>query len=112
MMTNCIVQIKKFEGDESSKTLKILANDIKALLLPAGEAILALYPDLPVGQGYQYMIVTDELASIPSESQIVVTDSMYSELEEEMTFIVQGDNRRNKIGGQIYNVGTCIRKDN
>lgn len=113
MITNCIVTIRSFSGTKDSKTLGALSggSGIRALLVPTSTEVMAMYPDLPVGQSFSYTIISDAFTNLTPESEIKVTDAMGSELAVNDTFIVQGDNRKNKIAGQIWHSGVCVRKD-
>lgn len=111
MITNCIVTIKNMSGTKDSKSLNSLSTDVRALILPAGNDIMALYPDYPIGQTFSYIIVSDTLGAILPEAEIKVTDAMIGELAVNDTYIVRGDNRKNKVAGQMYHTGVCVRKD-
>lgn len=111
MMVNCVVSIKNMSGTKDSKSLSSLGTGIRALILPASNEILALYPDLPIGQTFSYTIISDSIGTILPEAEITVTDAMIGELAVNDTYIVRGDNRKNKVAGQTYHTGVCVRKD-
>lgn len=113
MINNCIVTIRSFSGTKDNKALSALANGsgVRALIVPAGTEVVALYPDLPIGQSFSYTIISDAFTNLTPESEIKVTDAMGSELAVNDTFIVQGANRKNKIAGQVWHSGVCVRKD-
>lgn len=113
MMTNCIVTIRSFSGTKDNKTLTALTggSSIRALIVPASTEVVAMYPDLPIGQSFAYTIISDAFTNLTPESEIKVTDAMGSELTVNDIFIVQGDNRKNKIAGQVWHTGVCVRKD-
>ena len=113
MITNCIISIKSVTGTKDSKSLTALTggSSVRALILPAGTDVVALYPDLPIGQSFTFTIVGDSFTNLTPESELTVTDGMGSELAANDVFIVQGVTRKNKIGGQMWHTGVCVRKD-
>lgn len=110
-MTNCIVTIKKISGSADNKSYATLATGLKALLTPVSNEILALYPDLPAGQSYSFVINSDSLTELPAESELSVTDAMGSELAVGDIFSVLGISRKNKAMRNIIYSGTCIKKE-
>jgi len=111
MINNCVVSIKKFGGTSTDKKMSSLVTDLRALILPAGTEVLAMYPDLPIGQSFSFVFINDAITSLPPESEITVIDAMGSELTANDVFITNGDTRKNKLAGQIYWSGVCVRKD-
>lgn len=111
MTYNCLVTIKKISGSADNKSYTTLATGIKALILPASNEILALYPDLPSGQSYSYIINSDSLTELPAECELTITDSMTSELANNDSFTVLGLTRKNKVMRNILYSGTCIKKE-
>jgi len=109
MLFNAIVTIKQFTGDSTHKQYGTPSSGIRALILPAGEAINALY-ELPVGQGYQFTILNDSILNILPESEITITDAMHSELVANQVYIVKSFTNRLKMFGQYYIKGVCISK--
>ncbi len=108
---NAIVSIKQLQGDENDKKQGLPTSGLKAVIIPAGDQILALNPELPVGQGYSFVILSDTLSSILPESEIDVTTAMNSDLTTLDVFIVKGVPRKNKVLGQVHFSGTCIKKN-
>ncbi len=111
MTSNCIITIKKVTGTADSKSFTNLVTNLKALILPASNDILALYPDLPAGQSYSFFINSDSLAELPAESQLIVTDAMGSELAVNDTFSVLGMTRKHKAMRNVIYTGTCVKKE-
>lgn len=110
-MNNCLVTIKKVTGSASNKSFSNVATGVKALILPASNEILALYPDLPAGQSYSFVINSDSITDIPAESELLVIDAMGSELAVNDSFSVLGVTRKNKVMRNIIHSGTCIKKE-
>src|SRR5437868_677537 len=111
MTSNCIVTIKKISGSADAKSFVTLASSIKALILPASNDILALYPDLPAGQSYSFAINSDALSELPAESQLIVSDAMGSELAVNDTFSVLGMTKKHKVMRNILYTGNCVKKE-
>ncbi len=111
MTYNCLITIKKVSGTADNKGFTTLATGVKALLTPASNEILALYPDLPAGQSYSFVINSDAIAEIPAESELLITDFMGSELANGDSFSVLGITRKNKAMRNIIHSGTCIKKE-
>lgn len=110
-MNNCLVTIKKVTGSADNKSFSTVSTGVKALILPASNEILALYPDLPAGQSYSFVINSDSITDIPAESELLVTDAMGSELTVNDSFSVLGVTRKNKVMRNIIHSGTCIKKE-
>ena len=111
MTYNCLVTIRKVSGAADDKSYSALATAIRALILPASNEILALYPDLPAGQSFSFVINSDALAELPAESEMVITDAMSSELAVNDTFSVLGMTRKNKVMRNFLYSGTCVKKE-
>ncbi len=111
MTYNCLITIKKISGSADNKSYTTLATGIRALILPVSNEILALYPDLPAGQSYTFMVNSDSLSELPSESELTVTDNMTSELANNDSFSVLGLTRKNKVMRNILYAGTCVKKE-
>jgi hypothetical protein len=108
---NAVVSIKQLQGDENDKKQGFPTLGLKAVIIPAGDQILALNPELPVGQGYSFVVLSDILNKILPESEIDVTTAMNSDLSTSDVFIVKGMPRKNKVLGQIHFSGTCVKKN-
>ena len=111
MLYNCLITIKKVAGTAASKSFTTLATGIKALVTPASNEILALYPDLPAGQSYSFVINSDTVTDIPAESEFIVTDAMGSELAVNDSFTALGMTRKNKVMRNFVHIGTCVKKE-
>jgi hypothetical protein len=111
MTYNSLVTIKKVSGTADNKNFVSIATAVKALIMPASNEILALYPDLPAGQSYSFVINSDSITEIPAESQFLVTDAMDSELAINDSFSVLGMTRKNKVMRNILHSGMCIKKE-
>lgn len=98
MLKNAIVKVRKLSGTASNKVYSDLAIDQPALIVPASTEILTLFPDLPVGSSY--MIQLREIADVPAEAEIEVTDAMSGEYVVGDKFKVVGVARKTKILGQ------------
>lgn len=111
MTYNCLITIRKVTGSADNKSFAALASGVKALITPASNEILALYPDLPAGQSYSFVINSDTITEIPAESEFTVTDNMTSELANSDVFTVLGLTRRNKVMRNFIYTGTCVKKE-
>ncbi len=111
MTYNCLITIKKVTGNADNKSFTTLASNVRALITPVSNEILALYPDLPAGQSYSFVINSDYFSDIPSESEFTVTDNMTSELNNNDVFSVLGITRKNKVMRNLIHSGTCIKKE-
>jgi hypothetical protein len=111
MTYNCLITIKKVTGLADNKSFTSLATGVRALIIPASNEILALYPDLPAGQSYSFVINSDAIADVPAESEFTVTDNMTSELANNDTFTALGLTRKNKVMRNFIHSGTCVKKE-
>lgn len=109
MYANCQVTIKSMVGNESNKSLATQIIEVNALILPASEQIVALYPDIPIGQAFTIACMTDQLPSLLAESEITVTDPLHSELGVNQRFIVKYEARKNKVGGQFVFTANLVK---
>lgn len=110
MYTNCKINIKSFTGT-TQKALTTLASGVLALITPTSNSILTLYPDLPVGQSFSFCFISDTITKLTPESEITIAESFNGEVTAAEVFICVGDTRRNKVGGQYFITGNCVRKD-
>ena len=109
MYCNCQVTIKTISGDQTSKTQVTQVTGVNALILPASDQVLALYPQLPVGQSYTVALMTDAISVLPTESELSITDAMQSELSVGQKFLVKDEARKNKVGGQFIFTANVIK---
>ncbi len=111
MTYNCLITIKKVTGSADNKSFTTLASNVRAFIVPVTNEILALYPDLPAGQSYTFVINSDYFSDIPAESEFTVSDAMGSELANNDSFTVVGITRKNKIMRNLIHSGTCVKKE-
>jgi hypothetical protein len=109
MYANCQVTIKNIAGDQNSKSQVTQLTGINALILPASDQVLALYPSLPIGQSFSVVVMTDAITSLPTESELSITDAMQSELIVGQKFVVKDEARKNKVNGQYIFTATAVR---
>lgn len=110
MKTNCVVSLKTITGTADSKTQGTAVTGVRAFLAPASNEVLVMYPDLPIGQSFSFLFVGDATTVSP-ETEIKVTDAFDATLANNDIFIVSGVPKKNKVGGQVFLSGVCVRKD-
>lgn len=104
---NATVTISKWMGDENSKSYSTLDTGVRAMIRPAGTDILALFPDLPIGQAFSFVIQADDLV-IPPESLLTVT-ATDGEFIVSDQFIVRGEVMRQRLLTQYVLKGVCVK---
>jgi hypothetical protein len=109
MFANCQVTIKNISGNQNSKSLVTQLTAVNALILPASDQVLALYPNLPIGQTFSLVVMTDGITSLPTESELSITDAMQSELVIGQKFSVKDEARKNKVNGQFIFTAMAVR---
>lgn len=108
MQHNVICTIKQFSGNEKNRSQANLATAVPVLLTPLSADYIALYPDLPVGGSYSFMLYHDSI-TIPAESEFSITDAEVSEFTTSDKFVVKDLVQKFKVGGRVLHKGICIK---
>lgn len=106
---NCIVTINELTGDEDEKTFTNTTTGIRAIIIPASQETLALYPELPVGQAYSISITDKGLTSLSSEAELVVTAVEGGILAVNDKFQIKGISRKDKIMGVTFFSAVAVK---
>lgn len=107
---NVLATISKITGDATSKAYSTIATGVRVLITPATMETLAVYPDIPVGQSYNFTIFTNDIATIPPESTITVTTSNTGEITVSDQFVTRGNIKKQKLLEQIVLSGVCVKQ--
>jgi hypothetical protein len=110
MIYNAILTITQMTGTAGSKAYTSLATGVYALIKPASNESLAIFQDLPIGESYGFTILSDSIARIPPEALFTVTGCDSGEFSVNDTFVVNHEGIKNKLGGQMYHTGICVRR--
>lgn len=116
-MENAIATISIQKQTASNKyEFSTMATGVKVLLVPASPTILALYPDLPVGQTYAFMVIKDNSVSlvesefkITPQSKITITTAYENSIKVNDIFIVKETPQFKEVGGQDVFSGVCVK---
>lgn len=112
MLENVVIKIENLDGTASSKERAVLIDEVKAIITPASNEILALYPDFPMGQTFTFTVNADYLdARIKSEAKLTVVNEMNSQFELNDVFVVNGYVQKSKILENVIYSGVCILQD-
>ena len=108
MQHNVICTIKQFSGNEKNRTQTSLATAVPVLLTPLSADYVALYPDLPIGGSYSFVLYDDSI-NIPPESELSITDAEVSEFTTSDKFVVKDLVQKFKVGGRFLHKGICVK---
>lgn len=108
MKYNCVISLKTISGEATDKKQGTAVTGVNALILPTSNDVLMMYPELPVGNTFSYLILGSTV--IKPETELKITSSINGELTVNDIFIVSGVCKINKIGGQFYRSGVCVKK--
>ena len=93
-----------------------MATGVRLLISPASATILALYPDVPIGQTFNYMVINDNSFAlvesefkIPPQSKITITTSYENSIKASEIYITKETPQRKEVGGQDVFVGVCVK---
>ena len=111
MIYNCAVSLTSISGASSNKTQGTPTTLVRAYIAPASNEVLVMYPELPIGQSFTFNFVDDSITVVP-ETEIKITNAFSGELAVNQIFVVSGVPKKNKLAGQIFISGVCVRKDN
>ena len=109
-MTNSLISIKKMGGYYYDLKKQVSIPNLNAYLNPADNKVLALYPDLPVGQTFAYIIVNDTIDNLPPESEIEVTGADTSGLTVGDKFQTLELAKKSILFGQTIFTGLCVKQ--
>lgn len=110
LMTNSIISIKKMGGYYYDLQKQVAITGVNCYLNPADNKVLTLYPDLPVGQTFSYIIVSDTLDKIPPESEFEVTGADTSGLTVGDKFQTLELAKKSILFGQTVFTGLCVKQ--
>lgn len=112
-MTDCLVQIRTFQGDTSNRALGTTATyeNVRCRIGAARTEVAAFYESLPVGQLYEFALSDSRIAKIPDGAEFKVTSPQGSGLDQDAIFIAQAKTQRQKLGGKFYITGVLVLKE-
>lgn len=95
----------------------LMASGVRVLLSPASITILGLYPDLPVGQTFNYSVIKDNSMTLslaeftlPPQSKLVITSSEVNSIKANDVFITKEAAQIAEIGGQDVFNGLAVKQ--
>lgn len=106
-----IVRIRIFEGNTKDRQLATVYSSVRCLIGSARNETVAFYENVPVGQLYEFSITDSRIDSIPSGTEIKVTNPQSSGLLKGGKFVVTGKTQRQRVGGRFFISGVCYIKE-
>lgn len=96
---NALVKIYTVSGSADNKQYTLLVDSVRAFIKPASDETLALYPDLPVGKSYQFVIY--DISDLKDGDEIEIVNDDGCELEVGSKLLVQGFTIQKVMGRKI-----------
>ncbi len=103
MINNCLVSIYILNNE-----YVLLAEDIRAEVYPASNEILALNPNVPVGQGFTITLDGDSISELPPLAKIIITTAQNDSVNEGDTFVIQDNFTKTRVMGRIIYTGLGV----
>lgn len=95
----------------------LMASNVPIMLVPASITILGLYPDLPVGQTFNYSAIKDNSMTLalseftlPPQSKIVISSSEINSIKANDVFITKEAAQTSEVAGQDVFVGLAVKQ--
>lgn len=105
---NCTVDVYRLTGNQDSKTQVLVYEDVRVLIVPATNEMIAIYGDMPNG-GLQSFLFKNEVEGISPEDKLVVKNPHGVGAVAGDEYIVRGVTRDMTIMSQHLIEGVCVR---
>lgn len=106
-----LVEIKGFTGTTKKRTLTMKYTSVKCLIGSARAETTAFYENVPMGQLYEFNISDNRIYDLPDGSEITITHSQNSGIQEGSIFVVLARPQKQRIAGRNFITGACYLKE-
>lgn len=107
--TNCECTVYRMTGDEDNKEYVLVKENVRCLIVPASNEIIALFSDLPMGGLYSFLF-SNTIDTVKPQDKIVISSPGTSALELSSELIVSGVSRQTDLMGMRLVEGIAVKK--
>lgn len=111
MKNDVLVDIYQIATTEGQQNFTRIHQNIRVILVPASQETIALYENAPVGQTYEYLIRSDAVTSLKSNSKLRVVSPQRSGIAQNKDFITINDAQIANMGGRLSLTGVCYQTE-
>lgn len=110
-MMEAIISIRGFSGTTAKRVLTDLYTNIRCIFSSARLETIAMYEGVPQGKIFEFTIHNSNVVEIPPASELRVTNSQQTGIDEGTIFVVEGQTQKQRLAGRFIISGVCFRKE-